>query len=80
MRQIWTFRCPVCHKFVTWPHPFEPMCTGPSEMRHDHEPVIMHQWSVRADDGHVQQAFIPSIIAERNAEGPMVFHEPLTGA
>ena len=35
------FRCPECGKLFRHEGEGEPMCTGPSEMRDDHEPTLM---------------------------------------
>lgn len=37
----WTFVCPVCAKRFRWDDPVEPLCTGPSESRDEHEPTVM---------------------------------------
>lgn len=40
-RGRFVFRCPVCHKRFTYNDRYEPMCTGPSETRDEHEPTVM---------------------------------------
>jgi hypothetical protein len=37
----YAFRCPVCRKTFVYDSPDEPLCTGPSESRDDHEPALM---------------------------------------
>jgi hypothetical protein len=39
--QVYTFKCPICSKIFRAEEPGEPCCTGPSEMRDDHELTIM---------------------------------------
>jgi hypothetical protein len=66
MNKTYTFTCPVCHKhYRTDAGPGEPCCTGPSEMRHDHELTVMHL--VRVDQREVH----PAIGATR-AAGPLI--------
>jgi hypothetical protein len=36
-----SFVCTVCAKRFRWDDPVEPLCTGPSESRDDHEPTVM---------------------------------------
>ncbi len=38
---IYVFQCPVCAKRFRYDDPYEPTCTGPSEMRDDHPPTVM---------------------------------------
>jgi hypothetical protein len=38
---IFRFRCPTCRKTFQNDSPLEPICTGPSESRDDHEPTVM---------------------------------------
>jgi hypothetical protein len=42
-----TFECPVCAKRFRYDNAFEPLCTGPSESRDEHEPAVMRL--LRAD-------------------------------
>jgi hypothetical protein len=42
VRHTYVFKCPVCHKLIRSDEPGEPVCTGPSEMRDDHEHTVMH--------------------------------------
>jgi hypothetical protein len=36
-----TFLCPTCGKRFRYGDPLEPLCTGPSESRDEHEPTAM---------------------------------------
>ncbi len=63
----YTFRCPVCQKFFTYEHKEEPVCTGPSEMRHDHEHTIMRLHSVARRE-------INPLIGEARANGPLILN------
>lgn len=62
---IYVFGCPVCRKTFRNDQPGEPMCTGPSEMRHDHEPVLMRLISEGKTEIH-------PMLAERRANGPLI--------
>jgi len=64
-RYTYTFICPVCHKFYRTDEPWEPCCTGPSEMRHDHEITLMRLHRVNKNDVH------PALAQER-AAGPLI--------
>ncbi len=44
--KTYVFRCPVCLKTFKTDEPGEPCCTGPSEMRHDHDLAVMRLHSV----------------------------------
>lgn len=43
---VYLFQCPLCGKTFRHDDPYEPMCTGPSEMADDHAPEIMMLVSV----------------------------------
>ena len=38
---LYTYRCPVCRHRFSHDKREEPLCTGPSETRDDHEPTVM---------------------------------------
>ena len=38
---VFIYECPVCGKRFRYDDPYEPMCTGPSETRDEHAPVVM---------------------------------------
>jgi len=40
-RGVYVFQCPTCWKTFRYDDPYEPICTGPSENRDDHAPVVM---------------------------------------
>jgi hypothetical protein len=64
--RVFTFRCPVCSKrFVTDEGAGEPVCSGPSEIRDDHELTIMHL--LRVDEREIH----PAVGAAR-AAGPLI--------
>lgn len=61
----YVFTCPICEKLFKSNEPGEPMCTGPSETRDDHEMVVMHLKSIdRADVNPVR--------AEKRAESGLI--------
>ena len=63
--KTYTFTCPMCAKHFTYDHEYEPMCTGPSEMRHDHEPTLMVLHSVNRRN-------IDPLIGAARAAGPLI--------
>ncbi len=69
-RATYTFGCPICGHRFTYDAPGEPMCTGPSQMRNDHEPALMRL--LRRNRTDIHPAF-----AERRAAGPLILTEPL---
>jgi hypothetical protein len=64
-KATYLFRCPVCRKTFRSDEPWEPCCTGPSEMRHDHEMTVMHL--ERIDRREVGPQY-----AAARANGPMI--------
>ena len=40
-KDVFVFQCPMCHKLFRYDDRYEPMCTGPSEMRDEHAPEVM---------------------------------------
>lgn len=40
-QDVYLFVCPVCRKVFRHDDRYEPMCTGPSESRNEHEPTVM---------------------------------------
>jgi hypothetical protein len=40
-RGVYVYVCPVCRKTFRYDDRYEPICTGPSEMRDEHPPVVM---------------------------------------
>lgn len=70
---VYTFRCPECRKLFKSEVPAEPMCTGPSEMSHDHEPVLMRRVKVaHAINPSTHFMDVAPVIAERLVKGPMI--------
>jgi hypothetical protein len=65
----WTFQCPTCAKFFTYDQPGEPMCTGPSESRDDHDQILMLLVSVQPVNR--EEVLVPSESAIKRAEGPL---------
>src|SRR5208282_1964338 len=70
----WTFVCPVCAKTFRYDQPGEPMCTGPSEMRDDHEPTTMLLQKVRTIEK--VEKFLPPGMAEERLTGPLYVPDP----
>jgi hypothetical protein len=68
LKSTFTFRCPVCAKTFRTDEPGEPCCTGPSEMRHDHDLAVMRLVQIDRRE-------ISPIYAERRAHGPMILLE-----
>lgn len=66
---VFIFRCPVCANITRWRGVDEPACTGPSESRHDHPPVVMRL--LRIADNQVDPAR-----AEAHALGPLIISPP----
>lgn len=60
-----THECPVCRKRFRYGHIYEPLCTGPSETRDDHEPTVMRL--IRIDRREIDPK-----VAERRARAPMI--------
>lgn len=69
--KTYLFRCPVCRKIFKADEPGEPCCTGPSEMRDDHELTVMLLVSVTHPDCRYS-ADIALATAERRAAGPLL--------
>lgn len=63
--KIYTFQCPICEKFFKAKQPAEPCCTGPSEMRDEHDMAVMRL--LKIDEQHV-----PYFVAEKHAKGPLI--------
>lgn len=40
---IYAFVCPLCGNHFKWEAPMEPLCTGPSMSRDEHEPTPMQR-------------------------------------
>ena len=55
-KATYVFSCSVCHKEFRSDEPGEPCCTGPSEMRDDHEMVVMHLKSINQVEVHPEVA------------------------
>lgn len=55
----------MCAKEFTYGEIGEPLCTGPSESRDEHEPTLMRL--VRIGRGLVHP-----VVAERRANGPLI--------
>lgn len=66
--RTYLFGCPVCHKLFKADEPGEPCCTGPSEMRDDHELTVMHLVRVDDVDVHPEKA-------KKRADGPLLLPE-----
>lgn len=64
----YTFRCPVCSKLFEMDQPGEPVCTGPSETRDDHEMIIMRLHSVCNVE-------VNPVFAWTRADGPLLMPE-----
>lgn len=45
---VYVFQCPCCRKLFRADDRYEPVCTGPSEMRDDHAPEVMRLLRVEA--------------------------------
>lgn len=69
--KAWLFKCDVCGKTYEYGEPGEPLCSGPSESRDDHEQAPMKLVSVRSarDDNVVKYA--PPGVAEARLDGPL---------
>ncbi len=65
---VFIYQCPVCHKRIRWKDKYEPGCTGPSESRHDHPPVVMRLLKIA--DNQVDPA-----MAEARATGALILPE-----
>ncbi len=61
----YTFRCPACAKLFTHDESGEPLCTGPSETRDEHAPILMRLVKVDRRELH------PAVGAAR-AAGPLI--------
>jgi len=68
IKRTFTFICPVCRKVYRTDEGIgEPCCTGPSEMRDDHELTIMHLHGIDHTD-------IDPQVGEARANGPLIIH------
>jgi len=59
------FHCPMCGKFFRAADPGEPVCTGPSETRDEHEPTLMRLHSVDREQ-------VSPMFAEARANAPLI--------
>lgn len=64
-KPTYVFGCPVCHKTHRSDEPGEPCCTGPSEMRDDHQMQVMRLLKVDRDDANPARA-------EKRAKGELL--------
>lgn len=69
--KIYTFTCPECHKFFRTLDPGEPMCTGPSESRDDHEMILMRLHKI-------EDVEVPLQFAENRANNPLIMPDMTT--
>lgn len=74
MKRLYTFQCPMCQKLFRQWEPGEPMCTGPSETRDDHDMQIMVLKSVERLGGFRTGVDLPvsPILAQARADGPLI--------
>ena len=61
----YVFVCPICRKFFTTDEPGEPLCTGPSETRDEHELQVMRLHAI-------ERKQVPPQYAERRAVGTLL--------
>lgn len=65
MKHSYVFGCPVCRKVIGFDEPGEPMCTGPSETRDEHEMTVMRLLKLSKTEVHPR-------LAEKRAEGKLI--------
>lgn len=67
--KVWNFKCPSCGKAFRHDQPGEPLCTGPSETRDEHEPEAMLLESVLPVGRNEKIA--PPDVADARANGAL---------